>query len=88
MAHPDIVKMVAQASTLGAQVELITKGTLLRREMSRKLIEAGLDMLWVSLDGANPESYADVRLGAAFHEVIANVSVFRDACHLAFPHRP
>jgi len=88
LAHPDIVKMVAQASTLGAQVELITNGTLLTREMSRKLIEAGLDMLWVSLDGANPESYADVRLGAAFPEVIANVSVFRDACHLAFPHRP
>ena len=88
LAHPDIVDMVAQAKALSKQVELITNGTLLNREMSGQLIEAGLDMLWVSLDGATPEGYADVRLGAALPEVLENLSGFRDACHLAFPHRP
>ncbi len=79
LSHPDIVEMVAQAKGVGASVELITNGTLLNRDMSRKLIDAGLDMLWVSLDGATPESYADVRLGAAFPEVLANIAGFRDA---------
>jgi MoaA/NifB/PqqE/SkfB family radical SAM enzyme len=65
LAHPDIVRMVARMKTLDAKVELITNGTLLTKEMSRKLIIAGLDMLWISLDGATPESYADVRIGAA-----------------------
>jgi len=88
LAHPDIVSMVTQAKALGADVELITNGTLLSRDISRKLIEAGLDRLWVSLDGATPESYADVRLGAALPEVLANLAWFRDSCHLAFPHRP
>jgi len=44
LAHPEIVEMVAEVKKLGAAVELITNGTLLTREMSRKLIETGLDM--------------------------------------------
>ncbi len=79
LAHPNIVEMVAQAKALGGRVELITNGTLLTYDMSRALIAAGLDLLWVSLDGATPESYADVRLGAALPEVVANVKAFRNA---------
>jgi MoaA/NifB/PqqE/SkfB family radical SAM enzyme len=76
--HPGIVDMVARVKALDATVELITNGTLLTQEMSGRLIEAGLDMLWVSLDGATPESYADVRLGAALPEVLSNLKRFRD----------
>ena len=77
LAHPDIVQMVADAKALGGPVELITNGTLLDDETARGLVDAGLDRLWVSLDGARPESYTDVRLGAALPEVLANVLRFR-----------
>jgi MoaA/NifB/PqqE/SkfB family radical SAM enzyme len=33
--------------------------------------------LWVSIDGATPESYADVRLGAALPKVLANLARLR-----------
>jgi MoaA/NifB/PqqE/SkfB family radical SAM enzyme len=79
LVHPDIVEMVALAKTLGATVELITNGTILTKPLSKQLIEAGLDMLWVSLDGATPESYADVRLGAALPEVLSNLAGFQEA---------
>ncbi|HSB79470.1 MAG TPA: radical SAM protein [Candidatus Methylomirabilis sp.] len=79
LAHPNIVEMVAQAKALGGRVELITNGTLLTKDVSQGLIATGLDMLWVSLDGATPESYVDVRLGAALPEVLANLKAFRDA---------
>ena len=79
LAHPEIPDMVAQAKALGSSVELITNGTLLTKDLSKQLIDAGLDMLWVSVDGATPESYADVRLGAMFPEVLANLKAFRDA---------
>jgi len=77
LAHADILTMVAEAKALGGNVELITNGTLLTEEMSRRLIGAGLDRLWVSLDGARAESYADVRLGGALPEVLANMLRFR-----------
>jgi len=79
LSHPHIVEMVEQAKTLGSSVELITNGTLLTKDLSKQLIEAGLDLLWVSLDGATPESYADVRLGAVLPEVLTNLANFRKA---------
>ena len=50
--HPEIVNMIAEAKALGASVELITNATLLTPGLSRELIKAGLNRLWVSLDGA------------------------------------
>lgn len=76
LAHPRIADMVAAVKALGCFVELITNGILLSEQTSCQLIAAGLDRLWVSLDGARPESYADVRLGAALPEVLANVRRF------------
>ncbi len=55
LSHPHIVEMVEQVKALGSSVELITNGTLLTKDLSKQLIEAGLDFLWVSLDGATPE---------------------------------
>jgi len=77
--HPEIVPMVAQVKALGAPVELITNATLLTPDLSRELITAGLDRLWVSIDGATPESYADIRLGATLPQVLQNLAGFREA---------
>jgi MoaA/NifB/PqqE/SkfB family radical SAM enzyme len=79
LSHPHIVDMVKDLKSTGSFVELITNGTLLSKDLSKQLIDAGLDMLWVSLDGATPESYKDVRLGAALPEVISNIQEFRHA---------
>ncbi len=77
LAHPDTTKMVARVKATGARVEMITNGTLLTEQRSRELIAADLDVLWVSLDGARAESYADVRLGASLSQVVDNLVRFR-----------
>jgi len=82
LLHPNIVDMVRRIKNMGTTVEMITNGTLLTREISQQLCKARLDMLWVSLDGAKPESYADVRLGAALPQVLENMANFRDAMRL------
>lgn len=76
--HPEIVPMVAGVKELAARVELITNGTLLDDTRADGLIAAGLDTLWVSLDGATPESYTDVRLGAALPAVLDHLTRLRD----------
>jgi len=57
LLHPRIMEMTAKIKTLGARVELITNGTLLTPEMTHGLLDAVVDMLWVSLDGATSETY-------------------------------
>lgn len=86
LLHPQTADMIAAVKALGFRAEMITNGTLLSERRSRQLIEAGLDLLWVSLDGARPESYADVRLGAELPRVLANLRRFRRLRRPA--HRP
>lgn len=61
--HQKTVEWIRRVKDLGVKVELITNGTILTEKKSRELIDAGLDILWVSLDGATPESFADVWMG-------------------------
>ncbi len=77
MFHRRTPEWIAQVKALGARVEMITNGTMLTEKRSRQLIDAGLDLLWVSIDGASAESYADVRLGAELPNVLANLDRFR-----------
>jgi MoaA/NifB/PqqE/SkfB family radical SAM enzyme len=77
LIHHRLVEWVRRIKALGARVELITNGLLLTEERSLQFIRAGLDMLWVSLDGSSPESYADVRLGSSLPKVVENLQTLR-----------
>jgi MoaA/NifB/PqqE/SkfB family radical SAM enzyme len=65
--------MVSLAKSIGSETELISNGILLDDGMAERLVAAGLDRLWVSIDGASPKSYADVRLGDHLPQIIANL---------------
>jgi len=73
LAHPGIREMVITAHETGARVELITNATLLDSSKAAWMVASGLHRLWVSIDGATPESYEDVRLGDALPQVIENI---------------
>jgi MoaA/NifB/PqqE/SkfB family radical SAM enzyme len=77
-AHPDLLTMLAMAKSVGCPVELITNGTRLDEDTRHELVRIGLDRLWVSIDGATPESYADVRLWDALPEVTAALARLRE----------
>lgn len=88
LSHPTIIEMIKEVKALGITVELITNGTLLDEELARELVDSGLDVLWVSIDGAKPESYADVRLGAVLPDVIDNLMTLRNARPYAYIPKP
>ena len=78
LMHPNIVEMVEKASQVASRVELITNGVVLDANLAAQLIEAGLDTLWVSLDGASSESYADVRMSDSLGGVLQNIVTYRE----------
>jgi MoaA/NifB/PqqE/SkfB family radical SAM enzyme len=58
LIHKDIDGIVRTLSeTVSDRVAIITNGTLLTRELSCRLLDAGLDVLRVSLNGLNGEDY-------------------------------
>jgi len=77
LLRPDIVDFVRLAKDQGlVDIMLISNGLLLTEDLSRKLIEAGLTRLMVSLDAVRPETYRRIRRGGDLAQVTNNLRVF------------
>ena len=76
LVHKDILYMVRRASSGGARVEMLTNGTLLTRQISSDLIDAGLDMLWISIDSIDADDYDKIRQKSSFKLVRSNILAF------------
>ncbi|MDP2728370.1 MAG: SPASM domain-containing protein, partial [Dehalococcoidia bacterium] len=74
--HPDLARMVAYVEQKGLVSGLHTNGTLLTRELSKQLLEAGLSQISISLDGETAEEYEHVRLGAKYEKTRGNILAF------------
>lgn len=65
---------VAEAKSAGiSNIGFATNGSLLTEERSRKLLEAGLDWLCISIDSLDKETYENIRVRLKLDTVLANV---------------
>ena len=77
LVHPDVVKQVAYAKRKGfVEVMFNTNAVLLNSEMSRKLLDVGLDSIFFSVDSPYPEKYNEIRKGSDFHRIVRNIENF------------
>lgn len=77
LAHSKFLEMVTALRNEDFQVEFITNGTQLTDQIINKLIDLNVQRMWVSIVGATPSSYADIRLGDALPQVLENLSLFQ-----------
>jgi tungsten cofactor oxidoreducase radical SAM maturase len=80
LSHPRILEMIEAIRRHDLAVTVGTNGLLLKPEISRELVRLGVDRLVVSVDGAKPETYADIR-GAQLSTVLDNIRAFNEAKH-------
>ncbi|MCL6559674.1 MAG: radical SAM protein, partial [Firmicutes bacterium] len=73
LSHPKIFEMIKAVKDLNLRVEMITNGSLLTESVIKKLIDMGLDSIYVSLDGPDEEEYNEIRQGAGFNNVFGNI---------------
>lgn len=77
LMHKDVAKMVKYCKDNGIlDVMFNTNAVLLTEQMSRDLLEAGIDGLYVSFDSPYKETYESIRVGAKFEKVVENVKTF------------
>jgi hypothetical protein len=77
LLHPDVVRQVKYAKDRGVMdVMFNTNGTLLSEELSRQLLDAGLDKIFFSFDSHRKEEYERIRPGANFEKTIENIRTF------------
>jgi radical SAM protein with 4Fe4S-binding SPASM domain len=79
LTHPGITDMVGYAKDAGVNlVTMITNGLALNQKKGRALLEAGLDVIEVSLDAYTKEGYEKVRNNPHFERIRDNLLRFID----------
>ncbi len=79
LLHPKCIEMVRYAKEKGIlDVMFNTNATMLTEQKSRELIEAGLDKIIFSFDAHDKKLYEELRAGADYDEVVANILRFQE----------
>lgn len=72
-----IVERVKYAKSKGIlEVMFNSNASFLTEEMSHKLLEAGIDSIFFSVDSIDPEKFAKIRVGTDFNTVSNNIKNF------------
>jgi MoaA/NifB/PqqE/SkfB family radical SAM enzyme len=75
----DMPERIAYAKRAGLRdVVLNTNGVLMTPDKSEAVIRAGLDAMYVGIDGATKETYNKIRIGGDFDKALDNVLCYRD----------
>lgn len=79
LLNPHVCEMVAYAkkADVADYIEITTNATLLNEELNRALVDAGLDILNISLNGINEKQYRDTcSYELSFEEFRNNIAHF------------
>ena len=79
LMRPDIVELIAYASSLGLRPVVGSNGTLLTRELALALKDAGLLRIGISLDSLDVDRHNQLRkYGCAFEEAVRGMEICRE----------
>ena len=73
LLQPRLEKWVAEARSAGCETGLLSNGLLLGEDRLKGLLDAGLDWICISMDGATADVYNKIRIGSNFDRVCENV---------------
>lgn len=81
MLNPNLANMIRilKKSNIADRIEVISNASLLTYDLSDKLIESGLDVLRISIQGLSSQKYNDVcNFNLDFQNLIKNIKYFYD----------
>ncbi len=83
LIHPRFFDMVRYATGRGIRVSTNSNLTLLTAPRARECVASGLEWLHVSIDGATPETYEQIRVWSNFELVLRNLRRLLEARRVA-----
>jgi radical SAM protein with 4Fe4S-binding SPASM domain len=78
LMNRDLARMVEFLKARNVTVLFNTNATLLTDDWARLLIASGLDEMRVSMDAANPQTYAKIRGAPLFDKIVQNLQHFTE----------
>lgn len=74
LLQPKLAEWIGEASAAGCETGFLTNGIILDREKIDRYLQAGLDWIGFSVDGATAEIYEKIRKGSDFQKVCNNIT--------------
>jgi MoaA/NifB/PqqE/SkfB family radical SAM enzyme len=74
LLQPKLEEWIAEAKNAGCETGFLSNGLLLKMNRLRRILDAGIDWICISMDGATAEMYHKIRIGSDFERVCANVA--------------
>jgi radical SAM protein with 4Fe4S-binding SPASM domain len=81
LIHPKICEMINYASKNGIKTLLGTNSVFLTKKLATRLLRNGPDLIELSIDAATSRTYAKVRSGTNYEQVVNNAVGFAKAKH-------
>lgn len=76
LLHKRVDEFIRYARTAGIATVLSTNASALTERSGERILDAGLDQLLISFDGASKETYETLREGARYEKVLQKVEAF------------
>jgi len=76
LMHPRLYDMIRLGKRAGIRMETSTNITLLTDDRARQILDAGLDVLYLAMDGVTKDTYERVRVNARWEKSLRNVERF------------
>jgi len=74
LLQPQLAEWIADAAKAGCETGFLSNGLLLTEEKLKKILDAGINWMCISIDGADAEMYHKIRVGSNFERVCENVA--------------
>jgi len=76
LIHPDFLKVAREASLRGMYVSVATNGTMITRELAKKLKEVGVNYVEISLDSSNSRRHDSFRgVSGAWERAVRGIRI-------------
>ena len=74
LLQPHLPEWIAEAQSAGCETGFLSNGLLLTKEKLQQILDAGVDWICISMDGADAQLYEKIRIGSNFKRVCENVA--------------
>jgi MoaA/NifB/PqqE/SkfB family radical SAM enzyme len=74
LLQPKLPEWIAEAKAAGCETGFLSNGLLLKKVKLLQILNAGLDWICISMDGADAQMYEKIRIGSNFKRVCENVA--------------
>ena len=74
LLQPRLAEWIADATRAGCETGFLSNGLLLTEDRLKNILDAGINWMCISMDGADAELYNKIRVGSNFNRVCENVA--------------